>query len=204
MRKALAVLQKHVGRRQEINKNCNSNNWWSQECSNQKIDDILAFVVFSVVSKCNENAVSDHLQIKQWDDWNNHNASQDAIKDDHDHILQLEKEITGSSTSQHCNWWDEWQHQNVDWEESDGNCTQEFVISNAVLQSDDIKSSVCLKILPNLFVFVDEHGGKEGHEEHFENVHEYCDIGLTDWLREIFKFLISVQRIEEIQYDLEI
>jgi len=75
--------------------------------------------------------------------------------------LKLQRGVTQSGTSQENDREDEWQDQNVDWEECECGSTYKLVIRDTVLQLDDVESPVSIQVLEDLLVPVDEHGSKK-------------------------------------------
>jgi hypothetical protein len=159
--KALAVFKEDIWQGKEVDQDANGNDYWSKEQSDCQLNNVLSFILLSVVHNSDKYGVGDHLKIKKWNNRNNQDASNNAVKYNHDDILEFKKEVTGSCTSKDCNGWNKRQHEDVDWEESDCNGSKELVIGNTILQSDDVESSVGLKVLPDLLVFIDEHSCEE-------------------------------------------
>lgn len=159
---------------------------------------MLTFVVLSLVVEVNENGIHNQLQIQNWNDWKGNQESQKAVHQNHEGILDLQNEIVKSFTLEHYNRNDEWEHDDTDWEESDGHSSVKFVITVGVLQLDDVHSSESFKVVPDELVSVDEHGDQETEEHDVEDENEQRDENLTLWELVLGEVLLTIETIEDI------
>ena len=160
MFKVLAVLQECIWEGEKIYENGDGNKDWSKNDRNQQVNEVLSFEVLSLVIDCNINCIYNNLKVQQRDRWDNECHGNDAVHEHHYGILQLKHCITQSCTSKEDDWVDQRKHQNVDREECKCGTTNKLIICNTVLQLDNVKSSVGIKVLEDLLVSVDEHSCK--------------------------------------------
>ena len=78
-----------------------------------------------------------------------------------------------------------------------------MIEAGAILQLDDVHSAHSVKVLPNELVSVDEHGNQEAEQEHVEKVNKDTDEDFSLWELIYIKVLLSVETVEDVQYDLE-
>jgi hypothetical protein len=161
----------------------------------------LSSVLLSLVVDGDVDSIYNNLEVQEWDDWENKSHCNDTIHQHHHNVLELEHGVTQSSTPQEDDGDHEWKRQDVNWEESEGCTTYKLVVSNTVLQLDDVESSVSIQVLEHLLVPVDEHSCKEGKEHDFEQEHEDGNVGLTNWHLEFREVHVSIECIEQVQED---
>lgn len=112
--------------------------------------------------------------------------------------MNLQNEIIESFTLENYDWNDKWKHNDTDREESNGNSTIKFIIAVGILQFDDVHPSESIKVGPNKFVFVDEHGNQETEEQNVEDEHKQRNKNLSCWELILGKVLLSIESVKNI------
>jgi len=89
--------------------------------------------------------------------------------------LNFEDEVTQPLAPEYNDKHDEWKHNKTDGEKGDCNSSIELVIARAILKSNNIHSSECIKVYIHKLVSVDEHSDQHTQEQDVEDVNEESD-----------------------------
>lgn len=140
---------------------------------------VLSLIVFSLVVDLDVNCVGYTFGVQDWQERNSEEDGDEAIHHDHEHILELEHEVTHSVTLEKDHWEDQWKSEDTDGEEGIGHSTIDLVVASRVLQFDDVHSSDGIDVGPDVLVSVDEHGNQETEKKDLEYVNEDQDEDLS-------------------------
>lgn len=99
-----------------INNNRQHDDEWIQENDHNQLQNQLASLIRPLIHG-DVKLVPDAFSIEQWDDWDNEGKADHNVHEDHDTILNLQSKLIKPFRLENDDEWDEWQHDEVDWEE---------------------------------------------------------------------------------------